>query len=325
MRETYVLALDLGGTHATALAYASGQGVLVSTTVPSRVQDGPQATLKRLATELKRVRSLSEIPMRAFRAVGVGAPGPLDPRRGLILSAPNLPGWRHVPAAAGLRRFLRLPVRLDNDARCAAWGEHRRGAGQGLRDMALLTLGTGVGGGLILDGRLRRGPDATAGELGFLYLDRSPKAPRCAFGLPGSLEALLSGPALARQAAAALKRHPHGALWRLCQGRPGAVTAAMAHQALRAGDPCVRETWTEAGRALGLAVASLINALNLEAVIVGGGVMAGGGRELLALARSTARAATYPQAFKRCRIAAAELGTLAGAVGAAELALGQPA
>lgn len=321
MKEPFVLALDLGGSYAKTLAYSRRFGVLVRTKIPSRVEEGPARTLARLAAELKRVRALSGVPARAFAAVGIGAPGPLDHRRGIILSTPNLKGWRNVPIAASLGQAVGLPALLDNDARCAAWAELRLGAGQGSRDLALLTLGTGVGGGLVLDGRLRRGPDGTAGELGFLYLDRALDAPRCNFGLPGSLEALASAPALALAARVALRRARRGPLWRLCQGQPSAVTAAMAHAALRLGDPSAKAAWDQAGRALGLAAASLINALNLERLILGGGVMADGGRELLSRVRGVAKAGSVPQAYRRCRIVAAGLGDDAGALGAAELAL----
>ncbi|HXC63020.1 MAG TPA: ROK family protein [bacterium] len=325
MAQPFALGVDLGASTVTTLAYHRRHGVLVRTRMPSRVSDGPALTLARMAAELKRVRALSEVPWEGFKAVGLGAPGPLDLRAGLILKTPNLKGWNRVPVVRRLSRALGLPVLLENDARCAAWAEHALGAGQGCRDMAMLTLGTGVGGGLILDGRLRRGPDGTAGELGFLYLDRHAGAPRANFGLPGSLEALASAPALAKAARAALGLKPGGPLWRLCQGRPARVDAAMVGAALRLGDPAAKAAWDQAGHALGLAAASLINALNLEALVIGGGVMAGGGRELLARVRRTAKAGAYPQAFRRCRISVAALGQEAGAIGAAELALGGPA
>jgi len=325
MAEPFALGMDLGATTVTTLAYHRRYGVLVRTRIPSRVSDGPAATLKRLAAELKRVRALSEVPWAAYKAVGLGAPGPLDLKAGLILKTPNLKGWNRVPVARRLRRAVGLPVLLENDARCAAWAEFRLGAGRGCRDMALLTLGTGVGGGIILDGALRRGPDHSAGELGFVYLDRNPGAPRAAFGLPGSLEALASAPALVRAARASLGRGKTGPLWRLCQGRPASADAAMLHRALRLGDRHATAAWDQAGQALGLAAASLINALNLERLIFGGGVMQGGGRELLSRIRRTAKAGAYPQAFRRCRIGAATLGPEAGAIGAAELALGDPA
>jgi glucokinase len=321
VKESFVLALDLGGTYAKTLAYSPRHGVLVSTKLPSRVDEGPTRTLARLAAELKRVRALSGAPAALFAALGIGAPGPLDARRGIILKTPNLSGWRNVPVAAALGKALRLPALLDNDARCATVAEQRLGAGRGCRDLALLTLGTGVGGGLILDGRLRRGPDGSAGELGFLYLDRAPDAPRCNFGLPGSLEALASGPALAHAAQAGVRRTRRGPLWRLCQGRPEAITAAMAHAALKLGDASARAAWDQAGQALGLAAASLMNGLNLERLILAGGVMAGGGRELLTRARAVAKAGSYPQAYRRCPIVAAQLGDEAGALGAALLAL----
>jgi glucokinase len=225
--------------------------------------------------------------------------------------------------ATTLKRLTGLPVRVENDARAAAWGEYVRGAGQGSRDMVMLTLGTGVGGGIILDGALRRGPDFTAGELGFLYGD--PQGLRANFGLPGSLEATASATGLAVLAQQALKRRKSGPLWRLCGGKLAKVDAALAHQALLMGDASAKEAWNVAGEALGRGVAGLINALNIERAVLGGGVMQGGGRELLAIVRRTAKAGSFPQPFRRCRIVSAQLGNDAGAVGAAELALAEVA
>src|SRR5690606_34408516 len=178
---------------------------------------------------------------------GVGSPGPLDPVKGVVLQTPNLRGWRKVPVAATLRRLTGLPTHLENDARCAAWGEFVRGAGRGCRDMALLTLGTGVGGGLILDGKLRLGPDYTAGEFGFLYGD--PQGPRANVGLPGSLEAVASATGIARLAQKHLRQRRRGPLWKLCGGQPARVDAAMAHAALKQGDVSARLAWDQAGSA----------------------------------------------------------------------------
>lgn len=319
MTESFALALDLGGTNIKATAYGTRQGVLVRAKAPTLVHEGPVLVLKRMAALATQVRALSEIPLKNYKALGVGSPGPLDPVRGVVLQTPNLKGWKNVPVAAALAKAVGLPVKLENDARCAAWGEFVRGAGRGSQDMAMLTLGTGVGGGLILDGKLRVGRDFTAGELGFLYAD--PHGPSCNFGLPGSLEAFASATGLANLARRALQKRKRGPLWTLCQGKPALVTAALAHQALGQGDPSAQEAWASAGYALGSGVAGLINALNLERVVLGGGVMAGGGKELLAAVRATAKRGAYPQPFKRCKIVAAELGDDAGAIGAAELAL----
>lgn len=319
MKELFALSIDLGGTNIKASAYSSRRGVLVHQTTATGVGDGPVAVLKRMADLALKVRALSEVPLQRYSALGVGSPGPLDPLRGVVLKTPNLHGWKNVPVASVLRRRTGLPCFLENDARAAAWGEFVRGAGQGCRDMLLLTLGTGVGGGIILDGRLRWGPDYTAGELGFLYGD--PAGPSAAFGLPGSLEGAASASGLARLARRAVLKRRKGPLWRLCQGKPAGIDAALAHRALRLGDASAKEAWEHAGDALGRAVAGLINGLNIERVVLGGGVMHGGGPELLALVRRTAKAGSFPQPFRRCKIVAASLGNEAGAIGAAELAL----
>lgn len=323
MKERFALAIDLGGTNIKATAYSSQHGVLVHQRIPTQIEQGPTAVLKRMADLAMRVRALSELPLRAFSALGVGSPGPLDPHRGVVIQTPNLTGWRQVPVAATLRRLTGLPTYLENDARAAAWGEFVKGAGRGCRDMAMFTLGTGVGGGLILDGQLRQGPDYTAGEFGFLYGD--PLGPTAKFGSAGSLEGAASATALGNLARRAVLKRKRGPLWTLCGGRPAGIDAGMAHAALLKGDPSARDAWQIAGSELGRAVAGMINGLNLEAVVLGGGVMQGGGRELLSIVKKTAKAACFPQPFKRCRIVAAELGNTAGAIGAAELALAKAA
>jgi glucokinase len=319
MQERFALAIDLGGTNIKATAYSTRRGVIVSQKTPTLIHSGPAAVLKRMAALALQVRALSELPLRAFSALGVGSPGPLDPERGVVLKTPNLHGWRNVPVAATLKRLTGLPTRVENDARAAAWGEYVRGAGRGCRDMVMLTLGTGVGGGIVLDGVLRRGPDFTAGEVGFTYGDL--RGPVANFGSAGSLEGTASATGIGLLARQAVARRRKGPLWELCGGKPAKVDAALAHQALLLGDASAKEAWAYAGTALGRNVAGLINVLNVERVVLGGGVMQGGGRELLAIVRRTAKAGSFPQPFKRCQIIAAQLGNDAGAVGAAELAL----
>ena len=321
--ELFAIGQDLGGTNIVTAAYSSLRGILIRSKIPSLVQEGQRSVLTRMAHEARKVRALSGLPLRRFKALGIGSPGPLDSERGLVLATPNLKGWRKVPVAARLGRATGLKAWLDNDARCAALGEFRRGAGRGAKDLVILTLGTGVGGGIIVGGRLIGGRTHTAGELGWSYLD--PRGPRLEFGLPGSVESFASASAIARMARAGATARRRGALWRLCQGRPQRITAKMAHQALKLGDASAKAAWAKAGWALGVAIASYINALNPEKVVLAGGVMAGGGRELLAIARRWAKAGAYPQPYNACRILAAELGDDASVIGAAEMALARSA
>jgi glucokinase len=251
-------------------------------------------------------------------AVGFGIPARVDARTGASVGAVHLP-LEEVPFRDVMSERLGLPVTVDNDATAAALAEHRFGAARGARHAVLLTLGTGIGGGLVLDGRLYRGSGGAAGELGHMPVDAN--GPRCQGSCPGRgcLEALASGSAIGRAGAEAGRREPSSALGRaLAGGRE--VTGGLVTELAHDGDPLARAVLAEAGRWLGVGIASLVNALDPEVVVVGGGVV-GAGELLLAPAREEMRARALPPARDRVRVLAAHFGDESGMLGAALLAL----
>ena len=251
-------------------------------------------------------------------AVGFGIPSLVDVRSGVSLSSVHLP-LEGVPFRDAMSERLGLPVWVDNDANAALVAEHRHGAARGADDVVMLTLGTGIGGGLLLDGRVYRGSAGAGGELGHMVVDID--GPECFDECPGRgcLEALVSGRALARDGLAAARQAPGSRLGRaLSEGVE--ITGALVTEAALAGDAGAREVVDAAGRSLGAGLTGLVNAFNPEVVVVGGGVMAAGNL-LLAPAREVVAARALRPSRERVRIVAAGLGEEAGMLGAAALAL----
>ena len=258
MDVTYA-GVDLGGTNvAAALGTAAGR-VVAHRTAATNSHEGPQAVLGRIA-EL--VRELGGKPA----AVGVGVPGNLDLERGCSLFLPNFPTqWRDVPITEPLRQTLGCPVHILNDARLATLGEARFGHGRTARSMVLFTLGTGIGGGIVVDGRLR----VAGGEIGHQTV--APDGPRCGCGNRGCVEALASGPALVGEAARLVRsgQAPH-----LAELTGGSLDALTPREMAQSRDAAVREAIVRAGRYLGIAAANLVTSLDPEVLVFGGGVAA---------------------------------------------------
>jgi glucokinase len=246
--ETLFAAVDLGGTKiAAALGNPAGQ-LLHTETVPTPPGAGPEVILSTIANL---VDSLSSRAGQRPAALGVGVPGLIDLRTGQVNFVPNLPTqWRGVPAGPFLERRLQMPVRLLNDARCATLGELLYGHGPQYPSFVMFTLGTGIGGGIVIDGRLRLGPLSAAGEIGHQTV--LPNGPLCACGNPGCLEVIAAGPAIARAA-----------------GCPDTESAAIA---ARRGDPRAQQAFREAAFYLGIAAANLVTALHPDALLFSGGM-----------------------------------------------------
>src|SRR3990172_9471023 len=196
-RPNLYAALDLGGTKVRALVADSEGHVYGEDIRPSRTEEGLDAVVSRLAESLQVALEQAGAELTDLKGVGVASPGAVDVKRGVVPSAPQLPGWHEVPLAEIMSRRLGLDVCLENDATAAALGEHTFGGGRGVRHMVYLTVSTGIGGGIIIDGKLYRGASGAAGELGHITIDSS--GPPCGCGARGHLESLASGTAIARR------------------------------------------------------------------------------------------------------------------------------
>ena len=264
-----VAGIDIGGTKIALALADSGGRIIEGARFPARTGErGPHAIIEEALAEIERM--LAKTGAR-LTAVGVGCGGPLDRRRGLILSPPNLPGWDEFPVVRLVEERLGVPALLDNDANAAALGEHRYGAGRGYRHLIYITISTGIGGGVIVRGKLVHGVCDGAGEVGHMTV--LPGGPECGCGGRGCLEALCSGTGIARRARA---RVAAGAASSLSSLGADAVTGQAVAEAARAGDAVASAVWDETVEYLAVGVGNLFNVLAPEAVVIGGGVSAAG-------------------------------------------------
>lgn len=314
--ERLAVGIDLGGTKIhTVVATAQG-AVLGEDRRPTQAVEGPDAVIEHMVASVRRALEQAGAGMEAVAGVGISSPGPCDPKRGVVTNAPNLPGWHEIHVTRLLSDALGVPSLLENDANAAAYGELRFGAGQGLRHIVYVTLGTGIGGGIIIDGRIYEGASGAAGEVGHIVVDED--GPPCNCGGRGCVEALASGPAIAREAAAAIAAGRSRMLAELVGSV--APTAELVHQAALQGDSVAREIIYQAGCYLGLGLVGILNCFNPQALILGGGLL-GLGELYLEPAVHTARERSFAQVVADVTITTAELGERAGALGAAALVM----
>jgi glucokinase len=307
------IGVDLGGTKMAVGVVDDRQNVLFETVGPS-----VGLTEDELLAELERDIEEARTAWPDAAAVGLGLPCTIDRERGVAITAVNLP-ITDVPIRDLMsERLGGLPVFIDNDANVAALAEHRRGVAREARNVVMLTIGTGIGGGLILDGRVYRGATGAGAELGHVVVDLD--GPRCQGNCPnhGCIETFASGTALARDGRAAAEGAPDSALGRaLAAG--GAFDGRTVSDAALAGDATALEVVAEAGRHLGAAFSSYANVFDPDVIVVGGGVMALGDL-LLDPARDELRTRALPP-MNRTPVKPAELGPKAGMIGAALMAL----
>jgi len=247
-----------------------------------------------------------------FLGVGMGAPGPLDRAKGIVIVAPNL-GWRDFPLRDRIASAVNLPATLDNDANCATVGEWWCGAARGARNVVGVTIGTGIGGGLILNGDLYHGSSSVAGEIGHTTIDSTGR--RCKCGNYGCLEAYASGPAIAERAREALAGDEDSMLPRMVGGDLSHITARTVYDAALKGDEIAREVVRDTARFLGTGLANLLNIVNPDVVVLAGGVTEAGDALFEPLRAEVKRRAFRP-AVEACRIVPGVLGGSAGVVGA---------
>jgi glucokinase len=311
-KAALAIGLDVGGTKIAA-GVVSARGELLDRIAQPTPPPGSGDTLSLMLRLVQQLRQ--RYP--EVQAVGAGAAGLVDWPDGHVRWAPNN-SYRDLPLRAILSAETGLPAVVDNDANAAAWAEACLGAGAGRRDLLVLTVGTGIGAGLILGGRLHRGATGIGGEAGHIIVD--PGGPRCGCGSTGCLEALGSGGALSRAGQEAAWRDPDGPLARLAGG-PGQVTGEIVFQAARDGDAIALALFAKAGYWLGVGIASLASLLDSELVVIGGGLSAAGDL-LLGPARSAFERFVFARDHRTLPpIVAARLGPEAGIVGAALLAL----
>lgn len=314
--EALFAGVDLGGTTVScALANDAGE-IVADKTIPTQSHSGPAAVLERIASL---VCELAEQAGAPPRALGMGVPGLVDLQTGTVRFLPNLPThWRGVEAGRTLAARLGYPVRLLNDVRMATLGELTFGHGKTVGSMAFFALGTGIGGGIALDGKLRLGPLGAAGELGHQTI--LPDGPRCGCGSRGCLETLASGPAITAEGIRLLKSGLAPRLHELVDGDPARVSPKEMAAAAQAGDEAVADAVRRAAEYLGIGVANVVTILHPELIVFGGGV-AQMGEVLLEPVRDAVRRRVRMIPTDDLRIERTLLGDRAGVLGGIALAL----
>ncbi|HVC47107.1 MAG TPA: ROK family protein [Terracidiphilus sp.] len=268
--QELTIGIDLGGTSLRAAAYTPEAGILNAVTLRTRLEAGPLAVVDDICGVIRRLLE-EHRDGRKLAGIGVGSPGPLELPAGRLHHPPNLPGWDGFPLLSEIRARLDHPVVLESDANAAALAEFALGLGKqlGVESLCMLTLGTGVGNGIVLNGKLWHGSTGMGGEAGHVTVD--PDGPPCGCGNRGCLEACASATAVVNAAEHLISRGKAPGL-ALMKGKRTSLTALDVAEAARQGDADAREIYARTGRALGICLAGLINILNLPLYVVGGGV-----------------------------------------------------
>ena len=305
-----VWAIDLGGTNTKLGIVAAGGEVIGEESFPTRPERSGGSWVEEVGAALRAIGGREGVDEGSVCAVGIGAPGPLSAKEGVLTNpVPNLPKWRGFAICAALSERLGKPAYLDNDANVAALSEQWLGVAKGSENVVVLTLGTGIGGGVIAEGRLLHGFSGNAGELGHISIDYD--GPECACGSRGCIELYASAGATVERYRRKLEEAGREA--------EGEITAEGVFEAAEAGDELAKATFAEVGYCLGAAVGSIVHAFNPEMVVVAGG-MAEAARYFLGMIRSVVKERTYSDLQVGLRIEVSPLGDRMGLLGAARLA-----
>ncbi len=298
-----ILAIDLGGTQIRAAHVSPDLVVSCRRAVETRDEEGVEAVIDRICAVVGAVRSDAQ---RAGLAdpvgIGISSPGPLDPWRGVVIAPPNLAGWRDVPLAERVEAALELPTYLERDTNAAVMAEWRYGAARGADDVIYVTVSTGIGGGLVVNGQPLIGKDGTAGEIGHLTVEI--EGPLCGDGMPGHVEAIGSGKAIAREGRALLERGEAPGLAALAAD--ATVDAELVARAADEGDAASQAVLDRAWQAIGAMCAGLVNALNPEVIVLGGSI-ALHRPELRTAVRAEIDRRAFPAPARRVRVEMAQL------------------
>jgi len=283
-------------------------GLVSEPTLPEQGGDAVIARIVKLARA-----SIAAAPGKEIAGVGIGSPGPLDTKTGVVILTPNL-GWVNMPLRDRVADSLKLPTVLDNDANCAIFGEWWRGAARGVDDVIGLTIGTGIGGGIVLGGKIYHGASDVAGEIGHMTIDANGRLCKC--GNQGCLEAYASGPAIAARAVEGIEAGVETSLPQYVAGDLSRITAQVVYEAAHDGDPYALDVVRDTAKLLGAGVASLVNIFNPAVVVICGGVTLAGDKLFGPLTTEVHRRAFKP-AWEVCSILPGALTGTAGVYGAA--------
>ncbi len=312
-----IIGVDLGGTNVKTAIVSEDKKIIAKSSRPTPDADGPVVVMDFMAQCVSDLMRANHLDRSSVLAAGFGAPGPMNWKTGIVYDPPNLKGWKNVPLADEMQQRLQVPCYVDNDANVACYGEYWLGAGQGAESIVVFTLGTGVGGGIVVFGKLLRGIDGTAAELGHITVQRDGRL--CGCKARGCLEAYASVTGMIRTAREGWET-VKTSLKKTCGGDPEKLTGELIYEAAAGGDTFARHVFQETAIWLGLGAASMVNILNPERIILCGG-MINAGDMLFDTVRETVKANAFEVPVARCEILPAGLGSDSGVIGCAGCAL----
>jgi glucokinase len=315
---TLTLGIDLGGTKILTAVVDSQGEMLSSDECITPATKSREAVIQSILDSAHRVLKQASVALSEICAIGVGVAGISNPEAGILFTSPNLPELRDIPLRNIMQERLDRKTFLINDANAAALGEFYFGAARGAHNFIYITLSTGIGGGIVIDGKIYTGAIGAAGEVGHMTIDDN--GPICNCGNKGCWEMLASGTALAREARHRIKKGVRTSILEYAEGDIEKVTAQVIHSAAQQGDSLAKELIARTGYYVGVGLANLINIFNPELIVIGGG-LSNIGDMLLEPALKTAEARTYKEAFQAVRFASPMLGRNSGVLGAAAFAL----
>jgi len=308
--EKYGLGIDIGGTNITVALVTEKGKIVRKIRFPTRAKEGKAKTINHIIKALTEI--MKDLPSDSIRGIGIGAAGDIDPDKGVVRFSPNL-FWKNVPIVRSIRDKFKLNVVLDNDANAAAWGTYVLETGRKVNNLLCVTLGTGVGGGIIIDGKIYHGASGSAGEIGHMTVN--PHGQRCNCGNYGCLETYIGSDYIVKKAICEIRKGEKSLIEKIVGGRLKSVTTQTIETAALRGDKLARRIWKEAGEYLGLALSGVINLLNPEAIIFGGGV-AKAGELIFRPMREVIRKRAFKFPFQKVKFIRTKFGQDLGVIGA---------
>jgi len=316
--KPYLIGVDLGGTNIKAGIYQEDFTAVKEISIPTEAALGSSHVMNRIREAVRLLTSETNLSLEEIKAMGIGIPGLLDPVEGLSIFSPNFPDWDNVHIINEMKKYYNFPVFIDNDVRVNLYGEWMHGAGRGYNNLILITLGTGLGSGIVNEGKVLFGTSYSAGEIGHMNMYRNGRPCRC--GSSGCLGRYVSAVGMVNTFKEKLRDGRTSIIQEWVHHNLEAIEAVMISEAYDLQDHLAIEVMHETGSLLGYGLSNVINLLNPELIIVGGGMAAAGDR-LLSTARETVQNHALKLSSQKCKIVQAELGNRAGTVGAASYAL----
>lgn len=319
--DSLVVAVDIGGTKIMTAVFSADGQMLAKDVCPTIANDGVDAVIERLKSSIDSLLIRYKLNASRLAGIGIACAGGIDSASGIVVTpSPNLPGWDDLPLRDIIEERFDVRTCVLNDASSAALGEQRSGAGQGMKNVVLVTLGTGIGGGIVIDGHLYLGARGSAGEIGHMTVDE--QGPVCGCGNTGCLEVMASGRAVAREAVKRLSQGEKSSLTEMAGGKVVDITSEHVAAAAADGDSLALDVLSHAAHYLGVGLVNIVNTFNSEMIILGGGMA-----ELNSLYVEPAKKLVKERAFsistQKLNIVTARLGNEAGVYGAAAYAIEQ--